>query len=354
MYTQEQGLAMGSPISPVLANMYMEEFEKKALPNFRGALKVWWRYVDDTFAIIKRDKKEEFLNYLNSIDNAIKFTMELESQSGTLPFLDCLVHRKEGTLKTTMYRKPMDTDGVLSYSSSHPKHVYAGIASSLFHRASALCTEEEDKKAAQREAMKNLIASGYPKRLVKRQLQKCLNPRATPTAEWIATVGIPYKEGTSEAIRRVLNKEKIRVVFQKGRTLRSTLVHLKDTLPLDRTTNCIYKIPCKDCTQVYIGQTARELRTRISEHRRHISRPPRNELEYGALLRDSAIAMHALDTGHKIDFENVEVIRRGLRSAKQRLIAEAIEITKANNCVNRIDGVGLSSAWRPVLLRPAL
>ncbi|KER28028.1 hypothetical protein T265_05073 [Opisthorchis viverrini] len=73
-----------------------------------------------------------------------------------------------------------------------------------------------------------------------------------------------------------------------------------------------------------------------------IRRPPRNADEYQALLKDSAIAEHALDTGHKIDLENVEVLRRGLRSTSHRLIAEAVEIAK-HPSVNRMKGVELAS-----------
>ncbi|GAA50220.1 phospholipid-translocating ATPase [Clonorchis sinensis] len=139
-----------------------------------------------------------------------------------------------------------------------------------------------------------------------------------------------------------------RVGFQKGNTLRSALVQLKDRLPASRTRDCVYKIKCSDCIKVYMGQTARELHIRIGEHNRKINKPPRNADEYRALLKDSAIAEHALDTGHKIDLENVEVLRRGLRSTSQRLMAEAVEIAK-HPSVNRIEGVELARVWRTVL-----
>ncbi|GAA51093.1 hypothetical protein CLF_105576 [Clonorchis sinensis] len=155
-------------------------------------------------------------------------------------------------------------------------------------------------------------------------------------------------DGTPENIRRISNTANIRVGFQRGNTLRPALVQLKDRLPANRTRDYVYKIKCNDCIKVYIGQTARELHTRIGEHKRKINRPPRNADEYRALLKDSAIAEHALDTGHKIDLENVEVLRRGPRSTSQRLMAEAVEIAK-HPSVNRIEGVELVSVWRTVL-----
>ncbi|GAA54336.1 hypothetical protein CLF_102306 [Clonorchis sinensis] len=309
---------------------------------------VFWGYVDDTFVVIKRDNVNSFHDYLNSLNPHIKFSMEIESTSGTLPFLDCITHKSGGKLKTTIYQKPTDTGTVLNYSSAHPKSVYASIVSSMFSRVRALCTEEIDRRAAQIETANRLQEIGYPVSLIRRQLRRMLAPVSRPSKEWIGTAVIPYKAGTSEVIRRVLNSANIRVAFQKGKTLRSVLVRLKDPLPVERTRDCVYKINCNDCTKVYIGQTARELHTRIGEHKRRINKPPKNVIEYQMLVKDSAMAVHALDTGHTIDLGNVEVLRQGLRFTPQRLIAEAVEITK-HHSVNRIEGVELASIWKAVL-----
>ncbi|GAA56571.1 hypothetical protein CLF_111119, partial [Clonorchis sinensis] len=237
---------------------------------------------------------------------------------------------------------------VLNYSSAHPKSVFASIASSMFRRVRALCTEEVDRTAAQIEVINKLRGTGYPASLIRRQLRRVLVPVDIPKREWLWTAVIPYKSGTSETIRRILNTANIRVSFQRGNTLRSALVQLKDRLSANRTMDCVYKIKCSDCIKVYIGQTARELHTRIGEHKRKINRPPRKADECRTLLKDSAIAEHALDRGHKIDLENVEVLRRGLRSTSQRLMAEAVEIAK-HPSVNRIEGVELVGVRRTAL-----
>ncbi|GAA57021.1 hypothetical protein CLF_112011 [Clonorchis sinensis] len=168
----------------------------------------------------------------------------------------------------------------------------------MFRRVRALFTEEVDRRAAHIEVKKRLQDSGYLVGLIKRQLRRVLVPTPRPNKEWIGTAVIPYKTGTSEVIRRVLNTANIRVAFRKGKTLRYVLVHLKDHLPVDGTRNYVYRIKCYDCTKVYIGQTARELHTRVGEHKRSINRPPRNIDEHQAIVKDSVMAGHALDTGH--------------------------------------------------------
>ena len=350
LYNHKEGLAIGSPISPILANLYMEDFEKDVLAKFSHPPRIWWRYVDDTFVIIQRKFVDEFLNYLNTKESTIRFKMQLESDKGQLPFLDCLVHRNaDGRLKTTLYQKPTDTDRILHYRSAHPKHVYASIACSMFRRVNKLCTDDADRRVAQNQMMGRLTKNGYPKRFLRTQLAKSMDITNKVARTWQGTVVLPYKPGTSEAIRRVFNNENIRVAFKPSNSIGSRLVRLKDKIPKTQTRNCVYCIKCTQCTAVYIGQTARELGVRIAEHRRRTQRFPRNLMEYNALIKDSAIAGHALDTGHTINFSEIKILRQGFRCPMERMYAEAIEITKSRSAVNRIDGVELSGAWKHVI-----
>ena len=65
---------------------------------------------------------------------------------------------------------------------------------------------------------------------------------------------IPYVAGMSEDIRCVCRKFNIRIVFKSRWTFRSMLTKVKDTLPLGKQSNVVYRIPCS-CGQVYIGET---------------------------------------------------------------------------------------------------
>ena len=86
-YAQIEGAAMGSPVSPIVANLFMEQYERKALATYSDPPKYWGRYVDDAFSIVKTSKIEEFSQHLNSRHASIQWTSELE-ENKSLPMLD--------------------------------------------------------------------------------------------------------------------------------------------------------------------------------------------------------------------------------------------------------------------------
>ena len=66
--------AMGSPVSPVGANLYMERFKTRALATAPHPLSAWYRCVDDIFGVIHIYHIEEFTAHISSLDTNIKFT----------------------------------------------------------------------------------------------------------------------------------------------------------------------------------------------------------------------------------------------------------------------------------------
>ena len=110
-YEHIEGAAMGSPISPIVANYLWKNLKPKPsvhhhIPQICGK-----RFVDDIFLVIKSCHKEEFLTHINSIDEGIQFTAENIRADGSMPFLDTLViPQSDGSLLTTIYRKSTHTD----------------------------------------------------------------------------------------------------------------------------------------------------------------------------------------------------------------------------------------------------
>ena len=110
---------MGSPVSPVIANIYMDYFESLAIPSSPTLTKWWFRYVDDVHSATRKDQVNKLQEHLNSIDPHIKFTIEPPGIDG-LPFLDTLTKPIPNSIESTVYRKSTHTDRYLDHNSNYP------------------------------------------------------------------------------------------------------------------------------------------------------------------------------------------------------------------------------------------
>ena len=106
-YKQVDGVAMGSPLGPALANIFMCSFESKWLRDCPNDFKpvFYRRYIDDIFVLFSSpDHADKFREYLSSKHPNIKFSIEKE-EDGCLPFLDINIFRENDKFATNVYRK---------------------------------------------------------------------------------------------------------------------------------------------------------------------------------------------------------------------------------------------------------
>ena len=163
LYEQKEGAAMGSPISPTVANLFMKDFEIRALGTSPCSPTLWKKFVDGTFIIIKKTHKEAFLEHLNSIHNNIKFTSEEPCEDGSIPFLDMLITPdEEGRLKTTVYRKPTHTEQYLHWDSHHAIPSKYSMIGTLFHRAKTICSCPHQLQKEEQHLYNSLKRCKYP------------------------------------------------------------------------------------------------------------------------------------------------------------------------------------------------
>ena len=114
IYRQTDGVCMGSPLGPVLANVFMVDLEETIVPRLQGSMPTWRRYVDDTFTIVEKGKRDEIIEALNNFHPNIRFTHEIE-EGRQISFLDVLLKRQDdGTVQTAVYRKPTDNSIYIS------------------------------------------------------------------------------------------------------------------------------------------------------------------------------------------------------------------------------------------------
>ena len=156
-FEQLQGKAMGSPISPIVANLYMEDFKIKVINTAEYSPRIWKRYVDDTFVVIDSVLKKKFLEGINNMDPHIQFTTEDAEPDGSIPFLDTIVMpQPDNSLLTSVYRKPTHTDLYLHLSAKF------SVINTLKHRAKTVCSNHQLLKEEEDHLNKALRWCSYP------------------------------------------------------------------------------------------------------------------------------------------------------------------------------------------------
>ena len=162
--------AMGSPISPIVANLFTEDLEVNAIRTSPTPATLWKRFVDDTFTIIKKEDRNSFLQHLNSIHQHIKFTCEEVRDDGSMPFLS-----------TSVFRKPTHTDLYLQWDSHHTICSKYSVAGTLYHRAKMICSDPQLQKKEEDHLCQALQKCRYPIWAINRAKIKSQNPQEAKT-----------------------------------------------------------------------------------------------------------------------------------------------------------------------------
>jgi hypothetical protein len=306
IYKQKSGLSIGCPLSPILAEVFMNQLEK-------GIMRKEWRprfyrrYVDDIIAIVPRGQGEKILEEMNKMHKSIEFTIEKEKE-GKIPFLDLMISREKGIFEFEVYRKPTDKPICIRADSYSPPEHKQATFESLFHRAYNLPLTKEGfkkeinyiynlgkKNGFRREKIERVEKKHKTKKLAQQvsNLEK-ITKDAEPK-ECKRLLQLTYFPPLSEKIKRVARRNGIHSYYNSRGTLGDYLINLKDTRPTEAKSG-IYEIECQDCEKKYVGQTKRRMQIRWAEHdTAYVKNRPKN----------SAIAEHCLTSNHKMGRKKV-------------------------------------------------
>ena len=142
---------MGSPVSAVIAKLVMQEVETMALASSPVRVKWWKRYVDDSNSCMQKDDVNSFHNHLNSMNQHIKFTIELPTvtEDGiNISFLDTQTTVSlNGEVVVAVHRKSTDTEKYLPFDSHNPEQHKAAVVRTLYHRANIPIPLRREKKS---------------------------------------------------------------------------------------------------------------------------------------------------------------------------------------------------------------
>jgi hypothetical protein len=341
-YSQIDGVAMGSPLAPLMAdvcmNYILDEAMKRVKPSQQPS--VLYRYVDDLFLVFRSgDDADSFFDILNQIHKNIQFTKETEINS-CISFLDVRISRStEGPVKTSVYRKPTDTSLYSKWSSYIPFQYKRNLVKCLLDRAYKICSTYMGMHAEFQNIKYRLAKNGYPRNFVDTCINQLLNKKHHSNSckdssedikpDMYTVVKFPFLGDVSHHIRNEIQQflfryttGKIRTRFINTTNPISNFFRYKDRQELLLRANVVYRLTC-NCGAAYIGETKRNLITRVKEHH-----PAHNKLQ------NSEVCVHLNQfPSHAVDFKNPEILGYA-NTYKRLLILETLHIKNSEPILN--------------------
>ena len=124
-----------------------------------------------------------------------------------------------------------------------------------------------DSKAEERKYVSNVLNTNGCSKTFLRNCRKPVTTSGTPDERQpaIGFAVIPYIQGVTQPVMRILNTHNVKVSQRPFQTLRHIFAKPKDAVTKEQPTDDIYSIPCNDC-DMYIGQIKRQSGTRLKEH----------------------------------------------------------------------------------------
>lgn len=331
VYKQKEGLSMGNPLSPFLADLFMSNFETKILRCFFWLFKFWCRYVDDIFCIVDKKNVADALKFLNLQETSVKFTCEVE-EDGVLPFLDLKIIRKESSLFFDIYRKPTSVDLYINQNSFNPPTHKMAVFNSLIDRMFRVPLSDQARKKERDRILVIAEANGYDKEEVKKMMKKKMYSNRVKEVTTLKPeeeksnlfASITYHPKVFHKFKKVFKKFDLNMAPVNRLNVKN-FFHgkLKDTKNEEEMAG-IYEISCQDCDKVYVGQTRRNIKIRAKEHHRNV----RNRD-----IDKSAVAKHCYEEAHEIK-EKPKLLQRVEQSGKLNIVERMFMYKRKEKLMN--------------------
>jgi len=341
IYKQTYGTPMGSPLSPVIAYLVLQDLEEKALGMIDCDISFYYRYVDDIILAAPNEKITKIVEIFNSFHDRLQFTVEYENNR-TLNFMDLLLCVVGDKIVIDWFHKETFSGRFLSFYSNHPMCHKIGIIFNLIDRAILLSHPKHHQKNIEI-CIDLLLDNGYPldlifdkidtriKKIFLNKVHSDMNNSILPNKKNDTDLEtnkkffvIPYMCGISETVASLFNKSVYTVGFKGLNKLDKIVRVQKDYTEHSHKNNVVYKINCKNCDASYVGQTKRQIRTRIKEHYNNIKTDK---------SKHSVITEHIINFNHNFDWDNIKIMDTESNYNK-RLVSEMLHIKEQKNGIN--------------------
>jgi hypothetical protein len=279
-YKQMFGLPMGSKLSGLLADIFIDSLEVTILGSLPTPL--YYRYVDDCLVIVQsKDTAMEILQTFNSLHRNIKYEIEFPNNDGSLSLLDFTLRIKNGIVDTSPYTKPIKSGIFMNGMTSLPSTLKDHVISNEWNRIKSKCANRTEMRI-QRECFQQKLTSNQHQKFPALRFNE--RRKASSVQKPIFYLNIPFiSDECNTLIKRALqpigfhirlsHRSKQLKEYFKSPSPPASFHHQQCKLrdcPL-KGKLCfmkliVYQITCNSCQQFYIGSTKKHFHLRIKEH----------------------------------------------------------------------------------------
>jgi hypothetical protein len=277
IFIANDGLAMGSPLSGFLSEIFIQEHEDKLINSLNKTYNItfWARYVDDIICIFDNTVDPTIaLNNINNIHKHLQFTIE-EEQNKQINFLDLTISKnRNNKIEFNIYRKPTDTNNIIHNNSNHPQQHKKAYFTFAFNRLINTPLNKINYRNEFNNIIKIGINNGYTKNYITNIYNKLKHKKQAPplntnndTANKYITFN--YTDKDTHQITKLFKNHKI--AYQTNNKLLQKLHKPKNNNIYNKSG--IYKLTCNTCNNIYIGKTNRTMNIRYKEHMNALKNP---------------------------------------------------------------------------------
>lgn len=344
-YLQVFGCAMGSKLTPILAQYVMDHVVDSCLIKLSFRVLFIKKFVDDIILAVPEDHIQTTLECFNSHSANLQFTIEIENNEQAVPFLDTKALRHNNRIKLKWHRKDTHSNKIIHFQSDHNINIKINTVKQMKNRINKICHDtfkQEGIKRLQEIFKQNSYPNGLLNKLLyandETQTSRQIENQNTTTSR-VHIASYPNVNNLTKKLKNIFKDENVKIAVYNQKTVKNLYSRIKDPIPTPLKSNVVYEIECLGCDRSYIGQTSQCVKNRIAIHKSDITK----------YKERCALAIHAHNLDHRVDFGSVKVLKSEPNYHK-RLIHEMIHINKTEKVINKkTDTNNLSSIYSYLL-----